>query len=143
MSLSESSALVDSLEFAGTMLERHDIADCSTPGLLEVRMGQFNKDINCKVPRFLLFWKSYENKKHDPNLPPEAQIRSHFHFFQVTGIKQSGMATASGLNDYDYQNLSSLSLGLKNLNQLATVNKIPIPPEIMEHFKRKCCLMLC
>ncbi|XP_065080595.1 nuclear pore complex protein Nup154 [Ochlerotatus camptorhynchus] len=96
MSLSESSALVDSLEFAGTMLERHDIADCSTPGLLE-----------------------------------------------VTGIKQSGMATASGLNDYDYQNLSSLSLGLKNLNQLATTNKIPIPPEIMEHFKHiKChCMM--
>ncbi|KAL9706816.1 hypothetical protein quinque_010334 [Culex quinquefasciatus] len=95
MSLSESNAL-DSLEFAGTMLERHDLADCSTPGLLG-----------------------------------------------VTGIWQSGMATASGLNDYDYQNLSSLSLGLKNLNQLSTVNKIPIPPEIMEHFKHiKChCMM--
>lgn len=95
MSLSESNAL-DSLEFAGTMLERHDSADCSTPGLLE-----------------------------------------------VTGIRQSGVATASGLNDYDYQNLSSLSLGLKNLNQLSTVNKIPIPPEIMEHFKHiKChCMM--
>lgn len=38
MSLSESSALVDSLEFAGTMLERHDIADCSSPGLLEVSL---------------------------------------------------------------------------------------------------------
>ncbi|XP_055641373.1 nuclear pore complex protein Nup154 isoform X2 [Toxorhynchites rutilus septentrionalis] len=96
MSLSESAALADSLEFAGTMLERHDIADCSSPGLLE-----------------------------------------------VTGVKQSGIATASGLNDYDYQNLSSLSLGLKNLNQLSTVNKIPIPPEIMEHFKHiKChCMM--
>ncbi|XP_058446271.1 nuclear pore complex protein Nup154 [Malaya genurostris] len=97
MSISESTAaLLDSLEFAGTMLERHDIADCSTPGLLE-----------------------------------------------VTGIRQSGVATASGLNDFDYQNLSSLSLGLKNLNQLSTVNKIPIPPEIMEHFKHiKChCMM--
>ncbi|XP_055597782.1 nuclear pore complex protein Nup154 [Uranotaenia lowii] len=96
MSLSESTALMDSLEFAGSMLERHDLADCSSPGLLE-----------------------------------------------VTGIKQSGMATASGLNDYDYQNLSSLSLGLKNLNQLNTVNRIPIPPEIMEHFKHiKChCMM--
>jgi len=46
------------------------------------------------------------------------------------------MPTASGLNDYDYQNLSTLSMGLKTLNQLATVNKVPIPPEIMEHFKR-------
>lgn len=50
---------------------------------------------------------------------------------------QHGMATASGLNDYDYQNLTSLSMGMKNLNQIATVNKVPIPNEIMEHFKRK------
>ena len=48
-----------------------------------------------------------------------------------------GMGTASGLNDFDYQNLSSLSMGLKNLNQIATVNKVPIPTEIMEHFKSK------
>lgn len=47
------------------------------------------------------------------------------------------MATASGLSDYDYQNLSNLTMGLKNLNQLDLVNKIPIPPEIMEHFKSK------
>lgn len=47
------------------------------------------------------------------------------------------MATASGLNDYDYQNLSSLSMGQKQLNQIASVNKIPIPPEVMEHFKRE------
>jgi nuclear pore complex protein Nup155 len=45
------------------------------------------------------------------------------------------MGTASGLNDYDYQNLSTLSMGLKNLNQITTVNKVAIPPEIMEHFK--------
>ncbi|XP_055543878.1 nuclear pore complex protein Nup154 [Wyeomyia smithii] len=96
MSMPETTALLESLELAGTMLERHDIADCSIPGLLE-----------------------------------------------VTGIRQSGVATASGLNDFDYQNLSSLSLGLINLNQLATVDKIPIPPEIMEHFKHiKChCMM--
>lgn len=47
------------------------------------------------------------------------------------------MATASGLNDYDYQNLSNLTLGLKNVNQLELVSKIPIPPEIMEHFRSK------
>lgn len=45
------------------------------------------------------------------------------------------MATASGLSDYDYQNLSNLTMGLKNLNQLELVSKIPIPSEIMEHFK--------
>lgn len=47
------------------------------------------------------------------------------------------MATASGLSDYDYQNLSNLTLGLKNLNQIETVTKVPIPTEIMEHFKSK------
>lgn len=26
-------------------------------------------------------------------------------------------------------------MGLKNLNQITTVNKVAIPPEIMEHFK--------
>lgn len=52
------------------------------------------------------------------------------------------MATASGLNDYDYQNLTNLSMGMKNLNQIATVNKVPIPNEIMEHFKRKICAYL-
>lgn len=45
------------------------------------------------------------------------------------------MATASGLSDYDYQNLSNLTMGLKNVNQLDLVSKIPIPPEIMEHFR--------
>ncbi|TMW43760.1 hypothetical protein DOY81_011160 [Sarcophaga bullata] len=62
---------------------------------------------------------------------------------EMTGINQHGMATASGLNDYDYQTLSSLSMGHKQLNQLQTLNKIPIPPEILEHFKHiKChCMM--
>lgn len=46
------------------------------------------------------------------------------------------MATASGLNDYDYQSLSSISLGHKQLNQVQTINKVPIPAEILEHFKR-------
>lgn len=47
------------------------------------------------------------------------------------------MATASGLNDFDYQSLTTLSMGLKNINQIETVGKIPIPPEVMEHFNRK------
>ncbi|KAM7353005.1 nuclear pore complex protein Nup154 [Cochliomyia hominivorax] len=61
-------------------------------------------------------------------------------FLETTGINQHGMATASGLNDYDYQ---TLSMGHKQLNQLQTINKIPIPSEILEHFKHiKChCMM--
>lgn len=55
---------------------------------------------------------------------------------QLTGILQHGMATASGLNDFDYQSLTTISMGLKNLNQIETVGKIPIPPEVMEHFNR-------
>lgn len=53
----------------------------------------------------------------------------------MTGISQHHMATASGLSDYDYQNLANLTSGLKNVNQLELVSKIPIPPEIMEHFR--------
>ncbi|XP_058986335.1 nuclear pore complex protein Nup154 isoform X2 [Musca domestica] len=62
---------------------------------------------------------------------------------EITGINQHVMATASGLNDYDYQNLSNLTMGHKQINQIQTINKIPIPPEILEHFKHiKChCMM--
>ncbi|KAI9578642.1 hypothetical protein GQX74_009216 [Glossina fuscipes] len=49
--------------------------------------------------------------------------------------EQRGMATASGLNNYDYQTLSSLSISHKQLNQVQTISKISIPPEILEHFK--------
>jgi nuclear pore complex protein Nup155 len=52
----------------------------------------------------------------------------------MTGISQHGQSTGSGLNDYDYQDLSVLAKGV-SLNQLSTVNKIPIPAEIMEHFQ--------
>lgn len=47
------------------------------------------------------------------------------------------MPTASGLSEYDYPSLTTLSAGLKNLSQIETINKVPIPPEVMEHFKRK------
>ncbi|XP_035777971.1 nuclear pore complex protein Nup154-like [Anopheles albimanus] len=84
------------LKFAGEMLQKHDLVDATTPGLLE-----------------------------------------------VTGVSQIGAPTASGWAEYDYQHLSGLSMGLKELNQLSTVNKVPIPPEIMEHFNHvKChCMM--
>uniref|UniRef100_A0A182SGI2 Nucleoporin Nup133/Nup155-like N-terminal domain-containing protein n=1 Tax=Anopheles maculatus TaxID=74869 RepID=A0A182SGI2_9DIPT len=61
----------------------------------------------------------------------------------MTGVTQAGTPTASGLSDFDYQQLSNLSMGFKDLNQLCTVNKVPIPSEIMEHFNHiKChCMM--
>ncbi|XP_035916028.1 nuclear pore complex protein Nup154 [Anopheles stephensi] len=62
---------------------------------------------------------------------------------ELTGVTQAGTPTASGLSDFDYQQLSNLSMGFKDLNQLCTVNKVPIPSEIMEHFNHiKChCMM--
>lgn len=45
------------------------------------------------------------------------------------------MATASGLSDYDYQNLTNLTQGKLNLTQIEIMHKVPIPSEIMEHFK--------
>lgn len=91
---------IDFLDMAGNILERMDIRDSSSPGLLDVKIN-------------------------------------------LTGVAQHGFATASGLNDYDYQNISSLSLGPKSAMQVHTVNKIPIPCEILEHFKHiKChCMM--
>jgi nuclear pore complex protein Nup155 len=42
----------------------------------------------------------------------------------------------SGLNDYDYQELSNLTEGrIKELQQIKTINKVSIPNEIMDHFK--------
>jgi len=44
----------------------------------------------------------------------------------------------SGLNDFDYQELSNLTEGrIKDLQQIKTVNKVSIPNEIMDHFKSK------
>lgn len=46
------------------------------------------------------------------------------------------MATASGLNDYDYQKLTTLTNNESiRINQLESVSQIPIPSEVMEHFK--------
>jgi hypothetical protein len=42
----------------------------------------------------------------------------------------------SGLNDFDYQDLGNLTEGrIKDIQQIRTINKIPIPNEIMDNFK--------
>ena len=49
-----------------------------------------------------------------------------------------GNGAYSGLSDYDYQDLSNLTEGrIKDLQQIKMINKVPIPNEIMEHFKSK------
>lgn len=55
----------------------------------------------------------------------------------MTGVSRLGSATGSGLNNYDYQSIANLSSSHTPLHQLQTVNKVPIPPEILEHFKRR------
>lgn len=56
--------------------------------------------------------------------------------FQQIALTNQGQY--SGLNDYDYQDLANLTEGrIKDLQQIKTVNKVPIPNEIMEHFKSK------
>lgn len=72
---------------------------------------------------------------------PNTFVPSHA---QVTGVQQHRQPTASGLNDYDYQDLATLTRNdAIQLNQIESVGKVPIPPEIMEHFKHiKChCMM--
>lgn len=52
----------------------------------------------------------------------------------MTGVGTLNTPTVSGLNDFDYQNLSGL--GPHSPSQLKTVGKVPLPPEVMEHFGR-------
>lgn len=47
--------------------------------------------------------------------------------------------SASGLTDTDYPSLTGLPLALNKLTQVKTYNKVPLPPEIKEHFSRILC----
>lgn len=48
---------------------------------------------------------------------------------------QSG-STASGLIDHDYPSLNGIPLASSNITQIKTVNSVPLPPEIVDHFSR-------
>ncbi|XP_075223372.1 nuclear pore complex protein Nup154 isoform X2 [Lycorma delicatula] len=50
---------------------------------------------------------------------------------------QSG-PTFSGLSEVDYPSSTGV-VGLNNINNLCTINKVPLPPEIMEHFSHMQC----
>lgn len=61
----------------------------------------------------------------------------------LLNAQQQQLPTISGLNDNDYQNISEISYNLKNIDNICNINKISIPPEILEHFNHiKChCMM--
>ncbi|CAK1552084.1 unnamed protein product [Leptosia nina] len=59
-------------------------------------------------------------------------------FLEITGIAAQGTPTCSGLNTGDYRNLAAL-LNHSTLSQLKILNKVPLPPEIMEHFAHMQC----
>ncbi|CAB3242107.1 unnamed protein product [Arctia plantaginis] len=59
-------------------------------------------------------------------------------FLEITGIASLRSPTCSGLNAGDYRNLAAL-VNHPNLSQLRILNKVPLPPEIMEHFAHMQC----
>ncbi|XP_052750627.1 nuclear pore complex protein Nup154 [Galleria mellonella] len=59
-------------------------------------------------------------------------------FLEITGIAALRTPTCSGLNAGDYRNLAAI-LKHPNLSQLKILNKVPLPPEIMEHFAHMQC----
>lgn len=59
-------------------------------------------------------------------------------FLEITGIASLRSPTCSGLNAGDYRNLAAL-VNHPNLSQLKILNKVPLPPEIMEHFAHMQC----
>jgi hypothetical protein len=42
----------------------------------------------------------------------------------------------SGLNDMDYSSVNGLVSGMSDVKHVTTTNKVPLPPEVMEHFGR-------
>lgn len=40
------------------------------------------------------------------------------------------------MNDVNYQSMSHIAADLPSVKQITTTNKVPLPPEIMEHFDR-------
>ncbi|GJQ73093.1 Nup154 [Trypoxylus dichotomus] len=58
---------------------------------------------------------------------------------ELMNISPQNVATASGLTDHDYPALSTPGLNAQNLTQIKTLSKVPLPPEIMEHFGHMQC----
>lgn len=54
----------------------------------------------------------------------------------LLNIHPQQCSTASGLTDQDYPILTGTPYALNNMIQIKTSAKIPLPPEILEHFNR-------
>lgn len=104
------------LELAGRSLDMRIVSDASSSSFIEVLLCLWIEHalMYCYILKLL------------------------FNFQSTSAAAQSG-PTVSGLNDFDYQNLAGLVMGHQNLSQLKTVGKIPLPPEVMEHFGRMLC----
>lgn len=61
---------------------------------------------------------------------------------QTNTCKILSASGVSGLSDVDYPMLEAGPNGLPLLRQMGLVNRIPLPPELVEHFGRKTCLHL-
>lgn len=55
---------------------------------------------------------------------------------ELMGVNPQSGPTASGLTDHDYPAINTPGLSGHNLTQIKTLSKVPLPPEIMEHFTR-------
>ncbi|KAK6639409.1 hypothetical protein RUM43_007682 [Polyplax serrata] len=58
---------------------------------------------------------------------------------QMMHLSPQCLETCSGLNDYHYPSMEVLAPGVPNVKQVTTVSKVPLPPEVMEHFGHMQC----
>jgi len=105
----------EGIDLAGRTLEWHLKSDSMFPQLSEqLRVGNEGKTNWSK----LFIWCS------------PFQI---FHFFRFC----FAALAISGLSDVDYPTLELGPNGLPLLRQMGLVNRVPLPPELVEHFARK------
>ena len=101
---------LDGVDLAGRLLEWHMKNDNQFPQVSDqLRVGQEGRQIH---------------------------FGNHFFWYtiQVLSIAAYGV---SGLSDADYPSLGTDPSGLPLLRQMGIVNRVPLPPELVEHFGRK------
>lgn len=55
--------------------------------------------------------------------------------YDMLNISQNS-PTVSGLTDHDYPNMTGYSVTTNSIHQMRLFNKVPLPPEVLEHFNR-------
>lgn len=61
--------------------------------------------------------------------------------YDMLNISQN-CPTVSGLTDHDYPNLTGYSGSTNSMQQIRLFNKVPLPPEVLEHFNRILCSVI-